>query len=112
MKEMTKKNLIEQNETPTQEESEEVKECGQPLDVKNLPYTKEHDYIISRINGAAYEVKFGPQDKGNVPKNPFASLAQERYMHANPEVLGKEKLAEFDAATKGKKLPKRVKGRK
>jgi len=38
---------------------------------------------------------------------PFESLAQEGYLHANPEILGKKKLAEFDAATKGKKLPKR-----
>jgi hypothetical protein len=40
---------------------------------------------------------------------PFKSLAQEGYMHANPEVLGKKGLAEWDSATKGKKLPKRVK---
>lgn len=37
---------------------------------------------------------------------PFKSLAQEGYMHEHPEVLGKKKLAEFDAATKGKHLPK------
>jgi hypothetical protein len=30
-------------------------------------------------------------------------------MHANPEVLGKKGLAEWDAATKGKSLPKRAK---
>ena len=28
-------------------------------------------------------------------------------MHAHPEILGKSKLAEFDAATKGKHLPER-----
>lgn len=38
---------------------------------------------------------------------PFKSLAQEGYLHAHPGILGKEKLAEFDAATKGKKLPER-----
>jgi hypothetical protein len=106
---MSKQNLIDENLEPTQEKSEEVKHCGQPLDVSKLPYTREHDYIISRTTGAAVEVSFGPQDKGNVPANPFASLAQEGYLHAHPEKLGKAKLAEFDRATKGKKLPKRVK---
>ena len=32
---------------------------------------------------------------------PFVSKAQQGYLHAHPEVLGKKKLAEFDAATKG-----------
>lgn len=32
---------------------------------------------------------------------PFVSRAQQGYLHAHPEVLGKAKLAEFDAATKG-----------
>jgi hypothetical protein len=41
---------------------------------------------------------------------PFKSLAQEGYLHAHPEILGKEKLAEFDAATKGKHLPEHSKG--
>lgn len=40
---------------------------------------------------------------------PFVSAAQQGYLHAHPEVLGKEKLAEFDAATKGKhNLPEHV----
>ena len=40
---------------------------------------------------------------------PFVSQAQQGYLHAHPEVLGKEKLAEFDAATKGKhNLPEHV----
>ena len=38
---------------------------------------------------------------------PFKSLAQEGYMHAHPEILGKKGLAEWDAATKGKSLPER-----
>jgi hypothetical protein len=38
---------------------------------------------------------------------PFKPLAQEGYLHAHPEILGKEKLAEFDAATKGKHLPQK-----
>lgn len=71
--------------------------------------TSEHDTIKSRITGRTHEIMFGPQDKGNVPKNPFASLAQAGYLHSHPEKLGPEKLAEFDAATKGKKLPKHVK---
>lgn len=41
---------------------------------------------------------------------PFKSLAQEGYMHEHPEVLGKSGLKEWDAATKGKHLPKHVKG--
>ena len=40
---------------------------------------------------------------------PFVSKAQQGYLHAHPEVLGKEKLAEFDAATKGAhNLPEHV----
>lgn len=42
-------------------------------------------------------------------KMPFKSLAQEGYLHAHPDILGKTKLAEFDAATKGKHLPKHAK---
>jgi len=40
---------------------------------------------------------------------PFVSKAQQGYLHAHPEKLGKKKLAEFDAATKGmKNLPYHV----
>lgn len=40
---------------------------------------------------------------------PFVSKAQQGYLHAHPEILGKEKLAEFDAATKGEhNLPEHV----
>jgi len=70
---------------------------------------KEHDKITSRTNGKTVEISLGPNGGGLVPANPFASLAQEGFLHAHPEKLGPEKLAEFDAATKGKKLPKRVK---
>lgn len=56
----------------------------------------------------AGEVSMGPTAEG-VPANPFASLAQEGYLHAHPEKLGAKKLAEFDRETKGKKLPKKVK---
>jgi hypothetical protein len=40
---------------------------------------------------------------------PFKSLAQEGYMHAHPEILGKAGLKEWDSATKGKHLPKHAK---
>lgn len=69
----------------------------------------EHDCLPSRTTGKHHEIQFGPQPGGLVPSNPFASLAQEGYLHAHPEKLGKKKLAEFDAETKGKKLPKHVK---
>jgi len=32
---------------------------------------------------------------------PFVSKAQQGYLHAHPEVLGKKALAEWDAASKG-----------
>jgi hypothetical protein len=81
--------------------------------------TKEHDKIVSRISGREHEIMFGPTPStmeghtgskgGLVPANPFASLAQAGYMHSHPEVLGKDALAEWDSATKGKSLPKRAK---
>jgi len=64
--------------------------------------------IPSRLGGKSREVSFGPLPGLLVPANPFASLAQEGFLHAHPEKLGKAKLAEFDAATKGKKLPAHV----
>jgi hypothetical protein len=40
---------------------------------------------------------------------PFDSKAQQGYLHAHPEILGKEKLHEFDEATKGMhNLPEHV----
>jgi hypothetical protein len=40
---------------------------------------------------------------------PFVSKAQQGFLHAHPEKLGAEKLAEFDAATKGMhNLPEHV----
>jgi hypothetical protein len=41
---------------------------------------------------------------------PFKSLAQEGYMHAHPEILGKKGLSEWDSATKGKHLPQHAGG--
>lgn len=42
---------------------------------------------------------------------PYKSLAQEKWAHtpAGVKALGKKKIAEYDKATKGKKLPKKVK---
>jgi hypothetical protein len=40
---------------------------------------------------------------------PFVSAAQRGFMHANPEVLGKKGLAEWDAASKGQHVPEHVK---
>ena len=42
---------------------------------------------------------------------PFQSKAQQGYLHAHPEILGKEGLHEWDEATKGKykSLPEHVK---
>lgn len=71
---------------------------------------KEHGlHVTSRTNGKSVEVTFGPQGGGLVPKNPFASLAQAGYMHSHPEILGKDALNEWDASSKGRKIPKRVK---
>jgi hypothetical protein len=71
--------------------------------------TSEHDQIQSRITGRMHEISFGPQPSGLVPRNPFASAAQRGFMHANPDVLGKKGLAEWDAASKGQKVPYKVK---
>lgn len=42
---------------------------------------------------------------------PFSSKAQQGYLHAHPEILGKKGLHEWDEATKGeyKHLPEHVK---
>ena len=78
---------------------------------KQEPYdhTTEHQVVHSRTTGKEIEISMGVHGAGLVPANPFASLAQEGYLHEHPEKLGKEKLAEFDRASKGMKLPKRVK---
>lgn len=71
----------------------------------------EHDKITSRITGHTHEISMGVHPDGLVPKNPFASLAQAGYMHSHPEILGKKGLAEWDAASKGRKIPYKVKGK-
>ena len=82
---------------------------GSKADAATPDYTTEHQKIKSRVTGREHEIGFGPLPGGLVPSNPFASIAQQGYLHAHPEKLGKAKLAEFDAASKGLKLPKRVK---
>lgn len=72
-------------------------------------YMHEHDKVKSRLGGREREISMGVHGAGLVPANPFASIAQEGYMHAHPEILGKDALEEWDSATKGKKLPKHVK---
>jgi hypothetical protein len=79
--------------------------------------TKEHDHIVSRTRGVKVEIGVGPHGAGQkegdfgglVSNNPFASLAQAGMMHANPSILGKKGLAEWDAASKGRKIPQHVK---
>ena len=68
----------------------------------------EHDTVKSRLGGKSVEISMGPHGGGLVPSNPFASLAQEGYLHAHPEKLGKTALDEWDASSKGRSLPKRV----
>jgi hypothetical protein len=47
---------------------------------------------------------------GLVPKNPFASLAESKFAHANPEKFGGEKgLDEWDKSTDFSKIPNKVK---
>jgi len=72
---------------------------------------KEHGLkITSRTTGRVVDVGFGPQGNGLVPKNPFASLLQSRFAHANPEKFGgKQGLEEWDKSTDYKHIPKRVK---
>ncbi len=75
----------------------------------------EHETIVSRTRGVSMEIGVGSHGRGPnsygglVPSNPFASLAQEGFLHAHPEKLGKAGLSEWDAATKGKSLPYKVK---
>lgn len=71
------------------------------------PFTTEHQKLRSRVTGLDHEISFGPQPDGLVPKNPFASQAQQRYMYANPDVLGKKALKEWGSKTDFKKLPKK-----
>ena len=72
-------------------------------------YMHEHDRVESRLGGKSKEISMGPHGAGLVPSNPFASLAQAGYMHSHPEILGKTALDEWDASSKGRKIPAHVK---
>jgi len=85
------------------------KKFGAGLRTEDPTYMCEHDRVESRLGGKSREISMGPHGGGLVPSNPFASLAQEGFLHAHPEKLGKKGLAEWDAATKGKHLPEHVK---
>jgi hypothetical protein len=85
------------------------KDCGKkPCICDAYPNDKmhEHDTVTSRTTGRKVEIGMTPGHK--VPKNPFSSLAQAGYMHSHPEILGAKALKEWDASTKGRKLPKHV----
>lgn len=93
------------------------KTFGTGVKAEPQKYMHEHDKVYSRTLNTDIEICMGPHgaapDKGSgglVPANPFASIAQQRYLHAHPEkVGGKTALDEWDAATDFKKLPKRAK---
>jgi hypothetical protein len=85
------------------------KMSGAHLYTKPEERNKEHDKIASRLDGQEHEIMIPPIGNGMAPKNPFASRAQAGLMHTHPDILGPEKLKEWDAATKGKHLPKHVK---
>jgi hypothetical protein len=74
------------------------------------PFTTEHQTIVSRTTGLPHEISFGPNN-GKVPANPFKSVAQQHYMFAHPNVLGKKALHEWASKTDYSKLPKK-KGKK
>jgi hypothetical protein len=72
--------------------------------------TREHDKIVSRITGRTHEIQITPVGGGMVPKNPFASQLQQKFLHANPEKVGGEaKLKEWDKSTDFSNLPKKAK---
>lgn len=81
--------------------------------------TPEHTKVYSRTLRRDVEIGVGMHGTcpkggvgGMVPANPFASGAQRGYMHANPGVLGPEKLKEWDKASKGQKVPQHVSKKK
>jgi len=50
-----------------------------------------------------------PYEAANSDDVPAGARLAAGYMHSHPSILGKAGLSEWDAATKGKKLPKHVK---
>jgi hypothetical protein len=79
--------------------------------------TPEHTKVYSRTLAKDVEIGVGIHGTspdadakgGLVPKNPFASTSQQKYMYANPEILGKKGLKEWSSKTDFKSLPKKVK---
>jgi len=77
--------------------------------------TPEHTEIVSRTLGKKVEIGIGPLPVGPsgigglVSANPFSSLAQAGYLHSHPSILGPTALKEWDKASKGRKIPYKVK---
>ena len=71
-------------------------------------YMSEHDTLQSKLDLRDHEIHL-PLVSGMVSKNPFLSKAQNSYMHANPSILGKKGLKEWEGATDYKTLPAKVK---
>ena len=75
----------------------------------------EHEKIYSRTLCRDVEIGIGPLPVGPsgigglVGKNPFVSADQRAFLNMHPEKLGKAGLAEWNHASKGLKLPKKVK---
>jgi len=79
--------------------------------------TPEHTKVYSRTLARDVEIGVGIHGTspdadargGLCPKNPFVSQKQEGWAHTHQAEFGKANLAHWDAATKGKHLPKQVK---
>ena len=77
--------------------------------------TPEHTKVYSRTLARDVEIGIGPLPVGPsgigglVGKNPFVSQDQRAYLNMHPEKLGAKGLAEWNSASKGLKLPKKVK---
>jgi len=71
----------------------------------------EHDTIRSRTTGRKQEISMGMHGDGLVPSNPFASQDQRKFMFANKAKMESQgvNVDEWARASKGKKLPKKVK---
>jgi len=75
----------------------------------------EHEKVYSRTLCRDVEIGIGPLPVGPsgvgglVGKNPFVSQDQRAYLNMHPEKLGAKGLAEWNSASKGLKLPKKVK---
>lgn len=81
-----------------------------PREINGQQPMHEHDKVRSRTTGKQVEICMGPHCSGLVPANPFASIAQARFLHAHPEKVGGEgALKEWDSATNFKSIPKKAK---